>query len=145
MRFAVFMPGVVLSVAVAACGDNTSSRPDFGFGASTGITTGIGGTTTTGGGPFGGFDQPVIVPARPTPALSGGTLLLIAKGHTAAVADPERDRLHFVDLDQLKVTATVLFAKGDEPGRLAEDNRGRVHVVLRGGGAVATLDPGSGM
>ena len=30
---------------------------------------------------------------------------------------------------------------GDEPGRLVEDGAGRVHVALRGAGAVATLDP----
>jgi mono/diheme cytochrome c family protein len=38
----------------------------------------------------------------------------------------------------------VAFQKGDEPGRLAEDKRGLVHVVLRGPGAVATLDPATG-
>ena len=42
------------------------------------------------------------------------------------------------------VRATVVLADGDEPGRLAEDAAGRVHVVLRRGGAIVTVDAGSG-
>src|SRR5258705_13340015 len=132
MRVALFAPGVVSFLVIAGCsaGDGPhsfggTSFPGFGPGSSTT-------TTGSGGGPFGTYDQPVVVPARPTPALSGGTLLLIGQGHKAAVADPERDHVVFVDLDQLAVTATAPLAKGDEPGRLVEDAQGRVHVVLRG-------------
>ena len=33
---------------------------------------------------------------------------------------------------------------GDEPGRVVEDGTGRVHVALRKGGALATIDPATG-
>jgi mono/diheme cytochrome c family protein len=143
MRVALLRSSVVLSLLTASCGSDPNQPgpdtffPPFGPGATTTTSTG-------GGGPFGTYDQPVVVPVRATPALSGGTLLLTAQGHKAAVADPERDHVVFVDLDQLLVTSTVALQKGDEPGRLVEGTQGRVHVVLRGAGAVATLDPAAG-
>jgi hypothetical protein len=146
MRTALLSSSLVLSLAVAGCGGDDSSfgtdlvppPPPF----STTTTSGSGGGFPGGSGTY---DLPLVVPAKPTPALSGGTLLLIAQGHKAAVADPERDHVSFVDLDQLVVSATAPLQKGDQPGRLAEDSHGLVHVVLRGPGAVATLDPATGM
>ncbi len=37
-----------------------------------------------------------------------------------------------------------MLPDGDEPGRLAEDAAGRVHVVLRRGGAIVSIDAASG-
>ena len=37
----------------------------------------------------------------------------------------------------------TVLQPGDEPGRVVEDGAGRVDVVLRRGGAVATIDPKS--
>jgi hypothetical protein len=77
---------------------------------------------------------------QPVP-ISGGTLLVRAGGHTAAASDPDHDCVWFVDLDGHAVTGNVLLQTGDEPGRLVEDAAGRVHVVLRRGGALVSIDP----
>jgi mono/diheme cytochrome c family protein len=79
--------------------------------------------------------------AHPPPAISGGTLLLLSTGTTAVASDPDRDQLYVVDLTAKRLSATIPLTAGDEPGRLVEDGAGRVHVALRGGGAVVTLDP----
>jgi len=79
--------------------------------------------------------------ARP---ISGGTLRILSDGHTAVASDSDRDQVYVVDLLTGKLTHTVALATGDEPGRLVEDGAGRVHVALRSGGAVATIDPKAG-
>jgi cytochrome c553 len=69
---------------------------------------------------------------------------------TAVAADPDRDQIYVVNLTQLtpftspQVTFVVPLQPGDEPGRVIADGAGRVHVALRGGGALVTLDPASG-
>jgi hypothetical protein len=94
---------------------------------------------------MGGGAQPqipvtVTTAATPVPPLSGGTLLVTADGTTAVASDPDREQVYLVDLANKSVRATVLQA-GDEPGRVVEDGAGRLHVALRRGGAVATIDP----
>jgi mono/diheme cytochrome c family protein len=88
-------------------------------------------------------NQPVfgqtVQATRAVPPLSGGTLLLLADGRTAMAADPDRDRLSFVDVTEASVIAEVPLIDGDQPGRSVEDATGAVHVVLRGGGAVLSL------
>ncbi|WP_234023242.1 c-type cytochrome [Sorangium cellulosum] len=86
-----------------------------------------------------GPDPRITVTEVPPPTISGGTLLVSRDGHTAVAADADRDRVFIVDLDGGE-PAAVLLEAGDEPGRLVEDAAGRVHVALRRGGAVATLD-----
>jgi hypothetical protein len=75
------------------------------------------------------------------PAISGGTLLILKDGHTAIASDPDRDRISVVDLTSKTVKASITLTSGDEPGRAVEDAAGRVHVALRRGGAVVTLQP----
>ncbi len=75
----------------------------------------------------------------PPPPLSGGTLTVLADGKTAVAADPDRDRIYVVDLDQQAKLSDLPLSAGDEPGRVLEDGKGRVHVILRSGGAVLTL------
>jgi mono/diheme cytochrome c family protein len=82
------------------------------------------------------------VPPRP---ITGGTLLVLHDGSAAVASDPDRDRLFVVDLVTRAVRATVLLPPGDEPGRLVEDAKGLIHVALRRGGAVVTLDPTLGI
>jgi mono/diheme cytochrome c family protein len=79
-------------------------------------------------------------PIRARP-ISGGTLRILADGRTAVAADSDRDLVYVVDLVAGKVTSTVSLQPGDEPGRVVEDGAGLVHVALRSGGAVATIDP----
>jgi mono/diheme cytochrome c family protein len=76
--------------------------------------------------------------ARP---ISGGTLRVLSNGRTAVAADADRDLVYVVDLVSGEVSSVVQLSFGDEPGRVVEDVNGRVHVALRGGGAVATIDP----
>jgi len=65
-------------------------------------------------------------------------------GTTAVAADPDRDALYVVDVTTMAVRHTISLKTGDEPGRLAEDGAGRVHVALRGGRALVTIDPTTG-
>jgi hypothetical protein len=81
------------------------------------------------------------VPMRP---ITGGTLSVLADGSAAIAADPERDQVSIVDLTSLTLRATIALEPGDEPGRSIEDAERRVHLALRGGGAVLSIDPVSG-
>jgi hypothetical protein len=74
------------------------------------------------------------------PAMSGGTLLVTKGGAFAVAADPDRDAVYVVDLAS-NTSRTISLQAGDEPGRLAEDGAGHVHVALRRGGALVTVDP----
>jgi mono/diheme cytochrome c family protein len=78
--------------------------------------------------------------ASPPPMISGGTLIIARDGYTAIAADPDRDRVSFVDLRSGQVLGHLALEAGDEPGRLAEDAAGRVHVALRGANALASID-----
>lgn len=80
-----------------------------------------------------------IASVRPPP-LTGGTLLITADERFAVASDPERDRIVIVDLTSQGVKSIALEAK-DEPARLVEDTSGMVHVALRGGGSIVTIDP----
>ncbi|HEY4989640.1 MAG TPA: hypothetical protein VII09_07530, partial [Opitutaceae bacterium] len=80
----------------------------------------------------------------PPPPISGGTLLVTHDGHTAVAADPDRDAVYVVDVWRGAVTFTIALQPGDEPGRVAEDGAGRVHVALRKGAALVTIDPATG-
>jgi mono/diheme cytochrome c family protein len=74
------------------------------------------------------------------PPLTGGTLLVASDGRTAIVSDPDRDRIALVDLLAYAPRVAFTLSPGDEPNRGVEDGAGRVHVILRGGGAIATVD-----
>ena len=83
-------------------------------------------------------------PRTQPPALSGGTLLVLRDGKTAVAADPDRDLIWLADLGNLQQTGRIDLQSGDEPGRLVEDSAGKVHVALRRGGALLTIDPLAG-
>jgi len=85
-------------------------------------------------------DRAPVVAAAAPPMISGGTLLVLRDGVTAIAADPDRDRVSIVGLGPEGLLGHVLLEPGDEPGRATQDAAGRVHVVLRGGGAVASID-----
>jgi len=151
----------LLLLGVVACGGGSvggfHSTPTGTGGTGGNSPTSSGGSVGTGGfggetfpgksvGPQPNFG-PTVVSAPQTPRpLSGGTLRLSKSGTRVFVSDPDRDLVNVVDLS-LVGTSTVhsfTFSPGDEPGRLVEGDGGKVHVVLRGGGAVATLDPADG-
>ncbi len=72
-------------------------------------------------------------------------MLLSADGRTAVAADPDRDAVWWTDVASgAGPVNKVALTPGDEPGRVVEDAAGFVHVALRSGGAVVTIDLGSG-
>src|SRR5262249_35957740 len=113
-------------------------------GAPTGLRDGSGGGAVDFFEDAGKYDRPVVVAATPPPPISGGTLAVIAGGKWAAAADSDRDQVVIGDLERVQILATIALKKADEPGRLVEDGAGRLHVALRGAGAVATLDVTTG-
>jgi hypothetical protein len=80
----------------------------------------------------------------PPPPISGGTLLGLQAGSLAVASDPDRDALYVIDTSAGALLKTIALQSGDEPGRLVEDGAGRVHVALRSGGALVTVDPIAG-
>ncbi|HLK40064.1 MAG TPA: hypothetical protein VKU41_25080 [Polyangiaceae bacterium] len=94
------------------------------------------------------FPQPQFGPTMTAsvtpPPISGGTLLTTHDGRRAVLSDPDRDAVYVVDIAQGSLAHTVRLQDGDEPGRLVEDGAGRIHVVLRRGGALVDLDPSQG-
>jgi len=70
--------------------------------------------------------------------IMGGTLHVT--GATAIVSDPDRDRVVVVDLVVNRVRGEI-SVPGGQPGRITEDARGRVHVILRESGEVLSFDP----
>jgi cytochrome c553 len=126
-------------------GKEAGSAGFFGATGASGSPGATGGTGGTGLFPSPGeLTDPVITSSVTPPPISGGTLLVRGSGEDVIVSDPDHDQLLVVDADDVSIKATIALEAGDEPGRLAEDADGLVHVVLRGGGAVVTIDPDSG-
>ncbi len=93
------------------------------------------------GGPRGpGNAATVIEAVDPPPPISGGTLWVSPDGHTAVASDPDRDQIYVVDLANPGARTTIRTELHDEPGRVVADAAGRVHIVLRRGGAVLSVD-----
>lgn len=91
------------------------------------------------------FLPPTTMAAVPPPPISGGTLVVAYYRNIAVAADPDRDLVYGVDLTAGKLLYTVTLRPGDEPGRVVEDPaREIVHVALRGGGALLTIDEKTG-
>lgn len=97
--------------------------------------------------PDGGMVRPapsvVEAAATPPPAISGGNMIATRDQRALVVGDSDRDTV-WVLREDATVVHNIALQRGDEPGRLAEDDAGRVHVVLRGAGAIATVDLMSG-
>jgi hypothetical protein len=89
-------------------------------------------------------ERAAAVPETSSPPISGGTLMVTADGKFAVASDPLRDSLSVVSLGADHAVRTIELSPGDEPGRLIEGGNGRVHVALRRGGGVASIDPASG-
>jgi hypothetical protein len=84
--------------------------------------------------------EPLVATSSLPAPISGGTLIVTKDGRTAVMSDSDRNQVVLIDIAQQALLGTVALAFGDEPGRLAEDGSGRIHVLLRKGGAVATID-----
>lgn len=133
-------------------GDNAggSSSSSSGSGSSSGPNGNFGDASGFGDDGGVGFSAirpnfgSTVVAAVPPPPISGGTLLVTTDGSRAIAADPDRDVVYGVLLSTGAVAYTVSLKAGDEPGRLVEDGAGRVHVALRTGGALVTIDEATG-
>lgn len=141
MRLASLMPALTLTttIAVAACSSSWGSDYDDGRSRITPRPSADKPAPTAP--PRAKGPQPSFGPTRgsatPPPPIAGGTLLVLADGRAVA-ADPDRDRISIVDLGTRSVKSITLVER-DEPGRIVEDGA-RIHVVLRGAGAIATID-----
>ncbi len=89
-------------------------------------------------------DDDLVIAEVAPPSISGGTLIVSADEKRAIASDPDRDLVWIVDLTQKKLERSVPLQPGDEPGRLVEDAQGFVHVALRRGAALVTIDPATG-
>ena len=106
----------------------------------------------SGNGPSGEMQSPFLRPefgvttdpANPPPAVSGGTLTLLAGGTIAVASDPDRDHVVVADLVAWRIAFDVALSPHDEPGRVVEGPAGTVFVALRRGGAVVTIDTATG-
>lgn len=117
-------------------------------------TSGRDGGTRDAGNDSGSADAGHAGDERPPPPIAGGTLLITRGALRVVAADPDTDRVHIAGIGDFpgcdgcaeapKLMATVQLDRGEEPGRLAEDAYGRVHVVLRRGGAIATIEVATG-
>lgn len=88
--------------------------------------------------------RPAESAAEPPPPVSGGTLLVTQSGTMAVAAVPELHAVMGVSLSDSRVLWSLPLERSDGPGRLVEDETGVIHVVLRRGGAVASIDPSEG-
>jgi mono/diheme cytochrome c family protein len=121
--------------------------PQPGFGGFTGGSGGFPGDFPgVAGVPGGGGAAVRATTSAPNapPAITGGTLLITRDGKYAVAADPDRDRLSIVSLADRTVLHTIVLQAGDEPGRVVEDSNHRVHVALRRGGDLVTVDLATG-
>jgi cytochrome c peroxidase/DNA-binding beta-propeller fold protein YncE len=118
--------GVSIAIALLGCNDPANDRPEVLANAAA-----VPANDDGGPGP---------APERAPPPILGGTLLVARDGHTVVASDPDGDRIWVADTRGLAQAWSVPLEAGAEPGRVVEDGARRVHVALRGAGAVLTLD-----
>ncbi|MCA9606704.1 MAG: hypothetical protein KC619_13960, partial [Myxococcales bacterium] len=85
-------------------------------------------------------ELPDIEALETRPAISGGSLAVTPAGLVVA-GDPDRASIWVLDPGTRTVRGRIALDADDEPGRMAVDSTGRVHVVLRRSGGVLTIDP----
>jgi mono/diheme cytochrome c family protein len=85
-------------------------------------------------------DTSAMAPNGDSVPIAGGTMIALADGMTVAGDDADEDRVLIFKMGASAIDVVALNPH-DEPGRLVEDGAGKLHVVLRRAGAVATIDP----
>lgn len=86
---------------------------------------------------------PVVLAETPPPPISGGSLLLSRDGTMLFAADPARNSIFVVDVEERKLVHRIQHG-GCEPGRLAEGDDGSVYVACRRSGELLVVDPVAG-
>lgn len=90
-----------------------------------------------GTAPVSGIDErALVIRDIPPPPLTGASITVVDES-TVVVTDPDRDRVHVVGVLE---DSSVHLPAGAQPWRAVVDSQGRVHVALRGLGAVASID-----
>jgi hypothetical protein len=147
------LPLLAAGMAVGGCGtkslDGIDPTPGGDGSALCAENGGLGPDGKSAGGP--GLMTPssvlldgLVTAVDPPPAISGGTMVVLADKNTVVVGDADRDRVFVVDLVGKKVRWSIALGQHEQPGRLVEDGAGMVHLVLRGSGTLATVDPVAG-
>lgn len=96
--------------------------------------------STTLAAPAVQFEEPATAP----PPISGGSVYSTKNGEFIAIGDSDRDRVWIVSASEFAVRHEIALEPGDEPGRIAEDSSGTIHVVLRRSGNVVSINPQTG-
>lgn len=73
------------------------------------------------------------------PATTGGALHVTADDRFVIMADPNVDVLTVADVGTDEIVAEVPLPPSSEPARIVDGTDGRIHVVLRGRGRLATV------
>lgn len=131
-----FYCGISVALAILGCNEPANDRPEILVEADAGGLAANDNALQTALARVAVDEEPSGTP----PPISGGTLLVSRDGRTAVASDPDHDRVWVADLTGQSSPWSVALRAGDEPGRVIEDGHRRAHVILRGGGAVLTLD-----
>lgn len=103
---------------------------------------------TDGSVPSGGttLAAPVVPEQEPPapPPISGGSVLVSKNSAFVIIGDADRDRIWVVNAEAFTLRHEIALQPHDEPGRLAEDSAGIIHVVLRGAQSVVSINPATG-
>ncbi len=125
--------GLVLAIlALSACGEGAPPRAPLPPPTDGGLET----------PPTGAPDPNQSSTPAFAPPLSGGNLLALRDGRLAA-AHPATHALVIADPSGT-VTATIDLGEDAQPGRMAEDAGGMIHVLRRDAGELLTIDPNEG-
>ncbi len=141
----VRLRGFVLWTAFAVAGcreeyDFVSSWSDGGSSSESSSASSQGDVPVPVPMPSGLDERPVVLAEPPTPPVMGGSIVVHSDGRTVFVSDPDRDVVHIVDLVDRRELSAIELPTGAQPWRAVEDRQGRMHVVLRGLGQIASFD-----
>src|SRR5262245_3309593 len=81
------------------------------------------------------FGEAISAEVAPVP-IAGGTLL-VTKSNVVVAANPDKGTVEVFDLKDTSPGWTASLGEDSEPGRMIEDDRGNVLVVLRRAGEIA--------
>jgi cytochrome c553 len=123
----------VMALSLVGCYESTELRPIPG-------PTRPGADASVPIGPRPVRDAGTPGPSGPMLAPIGGGSVELTSAGLAIVADSDRASVSVVDLAARTVVSTFALGEGDDPGRMAIDGAGHVHVVLRGSGELVDID-----
>lgn len=143
--------GVLLLAGLVGCqvlreeDPGVDGVPDFDASAEEGDEVGEEGEVSdTSGGELQPDGRALFIADPAPPPIVGGNLLVLDDDRVF-VSDPDRGLVHVVDLAEMTERAVLELGEGTMPWRAVADANGHVHVVLRGSGELASIDPSAGV